>query len=225
MTALSQGHLRRTPSTTQEIATVSFCELVKNPKVYFNKTVRMTATFQQASEGQYLLDERCEKTERLGVGQAVITPEQVARRNEIWDSIRSSPNYDSRTIVTVVGTLRNISLNGFVRYDHRFDIITFERVAPAIVSYDGSLEDGITYRARVMSDQELGVFPVIPPKIPFHQAARIEWTNLEKFPILVSLMRSSKQREIVFRVISSKVVRMTPDRWNRTFRCSILSVE
>jgi hypothetical protein len=94
-----------------------------------------------------------------------------------------------------------------------------------IVNYRGSLEDGVTYRAKVKYDQDEGVFPLIPLKIPLHQAARIEWTNLAKFPGLVRLARSSKQREIVFRVTSSKTVQMTPDRWDRTFRCSIVSVE
>jgi hypothetical protein len=95
----------------------------------------------------------------------------------------------------------------------------------AIVNYRGSLEDGVTYRAKVKYDQDEGVFPVIPLKIPLHQAARIEWTNLEKFPALVSLVRRSKQVEIVFRVTSSKTVQMTRDRWDRTFRCLIVSVE
>jgi hypothetical protein len=224
MSALSQVTSGGPLSADQNIMTVRFCELVENPKVYFDKTVRITAMFQQATEGQYLEDEQCEKKERLGVGYAVARPEQVEYRNKILDSIRS-PKYDGRAVVTVVGTLRDVALRGFVRYDHRFDITRIEKVAPAIVKYRGSLEDGLTYRARVSYDHEKGVIPLTPLKIPFHQAARIEWTNFEKFPELVRLVRSSKQREIVFRVISSRVVRMTSDRWNRTFQCLILGVE
>jgi hypothetical protein len=213
------------PPSALEVITVSFCELVKNPKVYFDKTVRVTATFKQAKEGQYLEDERCDKKERLGVGgHAVSTPEQIALRNKILDSIRS-PKYECHAVVTVVGALRDIARHNFVWYDHQFDIIRFERVAPVVVNYRGSLEEGVTYRARVMYDQDEGVFPVIPLKIPLHQAARIEWTNLEKFPGLIRLVRSSKQREIVFSVTSSKTVQMTRDRWDRTFRCLIVSVE
>jgi hypothetical protein len=224
MPMFSQDNSGRPAPVVQEIVNVSFCGLAKNPKIYFDNTVRITATFQQADEGQYLDDEQCDKKERLGVGHAVTTPEQVALRNKILSSI-GSPEYGSRAVVTVVGTLRDIALHGFVWYDHRFDIIRFEQVAPVIVTYRGSLEDGVTYRARVMYDRDEGVFPLIPLKIPLHQAARIEWTNLKKFPGLVRLLRSSKQWEIVFRVTSSNTVRMTRDRWDRTFRCLILSVK
>src|SRR4051812_8844103 len=95
MPALSHDNSGEPLSAAQQIVTVSFCELVKNPKDYFDKTVRTTASFQQADEGQYLDDEQCDQKERLGVGHVVTTPEQVALRNKILNPIRS-PEYGNR---------------------------------------------------------------------------------------------------------------------------------
>src|SRR5882672_8864929 len=61
-------------STMEDIPTVSFCELVKKADSYFGKRVRMTATFMQATEGQYLLDETCDQ---MGIGPYANTKEKL----------------------------------------------------------------------------------------------------------------------------------------------------
>jgi len=68
-----------------------------------------------------------------------------------------------------------------------------------------------------MDDQDEGVLPLIPLKIPTSQGSEIEWNNLEKFPKLVSLGGARNRGNSLSRT-SSKTVQMTRDRWDRTFR-------
>jgi len=210
-----------------EPPTVGFCEMVKNPKLYFDKTVRLLATYQMATEGQYLNDEKCPLSHdgQIGVGHREVIDEK--QRDIFNTEIRkiSTREYGGRAMVTVVGALRNESRHDFVWYQYRFDIIRLEKISPVIVPYQGVLQGGITYRGMVRGDQEFGLSVNPMPRMNEHYAQRIEWTNLGEFPELKQLRQSSREQQIVFTVLSDEIQQMTVNRWNRTLKCKILRTE
>jgi hypothetical protein len=213
-------------SRSEDIQTVNFCEMVRNPQLHFDKLVRLTATLEQAEEGQYLSDARCELShdEQIGVGYADTSEELgVLRRRTVIQIMQ--PEYGNRAIVTVVGVLRNVSLRSFAWYHYRFDILRFEAVSHVTVPYEGSLQAGITYRAAVRHDEMAGIAFVIPLPMQPHYAVRIEWTNLSKFPALRKMRGVSREQQIVFSVLSDERKQIDVQRWNRTLRCKIISVE
>jgi len=206
-----------------QIPTVEFCELVKNPRLYFGKTVRLTATFEQAIEGQYLLDAECEPQERLGINYETGGDSRADYFNNHIEKIRS--RYEGIATVTVVGTLRDAARHDFVSYQHRFDIARFENISEAIFHYDGNVEKGRLYRAEVACKGDDDLWPIIPPRLPMHYAWRFEWTNLKKFPELKKATGGACRKRIVFRVLSQRSMRMTDERWNMTITCEIVRVE
>jgi hypothetical protein len=209
-----------------ETPTVAFCEMVKNPQLYFDKSIRIAATLEQAEEGQYLSDDRCvvSHDEQIGVGYAETDEKQRELRNRDITKIHAI-EYGNRAMVIAVGILRNVSRRDFAWYHYRFDIVRFEVISHLTVPYDGTLQGGITYRAAVRGDKRFGLSLVIPLRMPEHYAARIEWTNLSEFPALKRLRNSAREQQIVFSVLSEEVRHMTERRWNRTVQCKIISVE
>ena len=121
--------LKDSSSSASTSMNTTFCELVADPVRYFGKTVRIRATFEQATEGQYLLDETCGKTERIGVGYQDNGARATAVINRAIEKIHSAP-FNGRASVAVTGILRNAARHDFVRYNHRFDIMTFEAIDP-----------------------------------------------------------------------------------------------
>jgi hypothetical protein len=213
-------------SATDEIPTVAFCDLVKNPSTYFDKTVRLTAIFSQAEEGQYLSHNDCPLShdEQIGVGYAESNKAAVDVFNKNISLIHS-PEYGGKGIVTVVGMLRNSSRRDFAWYHYRFDIIRFESVSHVTVPYEGDLQVGTSYVAIANTDSSLGPRLPVPVRMPMHYATRVEWINLAEFPELKANSKSSKKRQIVFSVISDEIQQMTATRWNRTIRCKIISMD
>lgn len=215
------------PRQTEEIPTIGFCEMVKSPELYFDKIVRLRATYQMATEGQYLTDERCPLSHdhQIGVGhQAVLDEKQRDILNTELRKI-SLHEYGGRAMVTVVGTLRNASRHDFVWYQYRFDIIRVEKISPVIVPYQGVLQAGMTYRGMVRGDQTFGLSVNPMPRMNEHYAQRLEWINLSEFPELNQLRLSASEQRIVFTVLSDEIKQMTESRWNRTLRCKILRIE
>jgi hypothetical protein len=206
-----------------KVPTVAFCEMVKNPQLYFGKSVRLTAIFEQATEGQYLSDPACELShdDQIGVGYVTGDPAQQALHNK---SIRliHSPEYGSRVNVTLVGILRDSSRRDFAWYRYRFDIISFENISHITVQYQGDLQAGTTYLAAVHGDGHAGLSLAVPVRILQHYAVRVEWTNLGSFPELKRLSPDSGERQITFSVLSDDTRQMTANRWNRTVRCKIV---
>ncbi len=203
-----------------EIPTVDFCELVKHPRLYFDKTVRLTAMLDIAEEAAYLSDARCVLRYDDQVGIKYVN--SYERRPEILGKYEHPR-------VTVVGVLRNSSLRGFAWYRYRFDIERFEDVrediSGAVINYGGTLRTGLTYRATVRGDRDYGLTLSMPPRVLEHQAVRVEWTNLSEFPALKRMRRGSRERQIVLYVVSDETVRVTEQRWDRTVRCKIIIVE
>ncbi len=211
------------PAMKDEIPTVAFCEMVKTPTTYFDKTIRVTAFYTQAAEGRYLNDdENCPLSpdDQIGAEFSESETSDIIKFDEITRQI-SSAAFDQRAKVTIIGKLRDISVRGFSRYRYRFDIISFESVSPILNEYRQNLETSVTYHAEVQKDISFRLNFVIPYRPPAHHAYSIEWTNLKKFPAL----REAKKHQIVFTVLSKEIKQMTGNRWNQTIRCEIIRVE
>ena len=208
----------------QNPATVAFCDMVNQPQFYFDKTVRLTAIFEQATEGQYLSDNACPLShdEQIGVGYADTFASQGDAGHAQLRRIQTE-EFGGRARVRVVGILRNASLRAFSWYHYRFDIIRFEEIEPVVVAFAGDLQAGLTYRAAVKKSRN-GLGLASPLRFPEYQAIRLEWSNLNRFPSLRRL-RQDDERMIVFSVISDKLHEMTDRRWNRTVVCKVIRVE
>jgi hypothetical protein len=210
----------------EEVPTVAFCEMVKHPELYFDKSVRLTARLELAEEAQYLSDDKCllSHDEQIGVSYAISPERERDLPNKELTQIRSM-EYGNRASVTVVGMLRNSSMRAFAWYHYRFDIIRFEKISHVIVPYEGTLQAGSTYRAVVHGDKRFRLSLVMPLRVPEYYAVRIEWTNVKEFPSLKRLHRTRREREVVFSVISDQSKQMTERRWNRTILCKVIRVE
>ena len=99
-----------------------------------------------------------------------------------------------------------------------------QAVSPA--EYEGWLEEGSTYHASVTCDEVEGWRTVVPFRIPFHHAVRIEWTNLSEFPQLDKAKNDDCQRRLVFKVIKKETTKASgQNRWNTTYECKIIAVD
>lgn len=218
------------------VPTITFCEMVKHPELYFEKTIRFRGTFEIHTEGSTLNDELCPRSHDDSIGLSVvkIDDKQLRLVNREFGRIRSG-KVGVHPRVIVVGILRNVSRRAFEWYRYRFDIIRFENIQPegrqtanvseGLVPYQSVLDAGKTYRAVVRGDKEFGLVLVPPLRLFSHQAVSIEWTNLKEFPALERLRDSSRQLPIVFSVISDERKQMTEQRWDRTVKCKILRIE
>jgi hypothetical protein len=209
-----------------EIPNVAFCEMIKNPRLYFDQPIRISATFLQATEGAYLGDDACPLAHDDQIGavfeyaeaeQLPILREQILKIGE--------PEYGGKARILAVGILRAESRRDFAWYKYRFDILRIEKISHVVVSYSGLLEGGTTYRAAIRFDKNFGITTVNPVQMPSHYGLRIEWANLADFPELKKLRRRSAERQIIFSVVSTESKQMTVKRWNMTIRCKIISVE
>lgn len=215
--------------TPETVPTVDFCEMVKHPELYFDRTIRFTAAYELGFEGSNLNNVHCVRShdDSIGVG---FEPRDSAHVKLINSEIRKirSGKFGPQPRVTVVGRLRNQSRRSFAWYRYRFDIIRFEDirddVTERIVSYSESLQKGITYRGRVTPDETSGLALMSPVRIPPHHAVSLEWVNLTEFPLLQRLSERS-EKQIIFKVIEDNLKQVEPNRWNRTFRLKILLVE
>jgi len=134
MPVRSQTPFGRDASAAQEVIKVRFCELVNNPKFYFEKTVRVTATFKQATEGANLEDEQCDKKERLGVGSTCVRTFRSTLSSRNKDFELRFDRQNMRVMPSLrLWALRDIARHQFVGLTISLDIIRFERVAAVIV--------------------------------------------------------------------------------------------
>ena len=201
--------------------------MVRHPQLYFNKPIRIAATMELGDEGSNLNDVRCVRShdDSIGVG-AVAHEQQATSFLRDFEKIRDG-KFGAQPRVTAVGILRNSSLRAFAWYRYRFDIMAFENIrqelSETIVTFDGSLREGFTYRGTVRGDKDFGLSFNTPLRVPMHHAVRLEWTNLKQFRVLQRLRRDEKQ--IVFRVVKDDIHQILPQRWDHTFQLEILLVE
>ncbi|HYO90681.1 MAG TPA: hypothetical protein VEQ40_03565, partial [Pyrinomonadaceae bacterium] len=77
------------------------------------------------------------------------------------------------------------------------------------LEFAGTLEEGFTYRALVIFDQEQQWRPVAPLKLPSHHAGRVEWLNLKDFPELTKRPPNIRLKQFVFKVSGKKIVKVS----------------
>lgn len=229
--AANQGGAANGPS--DEIPTISFCKMLSRPQLYFDKPVRLAATYRSGYETAYLIDDQCALSHRVKIGIGFNSASQRERdviRKDV-DKIMSGIYGNGRARVLVVGLLRNLRDRvGFGGYRYRFDIMRFEDISRedashTIINYEGTLQAGKVYRATVRGDRQLGLSLTPPLRVPIHHAWRVEWINLSRFRALLRLRDSSREQQVVFSVISDEIKPIAERRWNRTLRCEVLMVE
>lgn len=205
------------PETVRE---VDFCEIVRQPRRFFNQRVRITATYAQGFEFSYLVDDRCASSLEIAIRFAVEQDESsktnIARLFE--------REYGGRAKLTLVGALRG-PRNNYGYFNYIFEIARLESVAHVIDPYQGDLQPGKTYRAVVRGDKEAGLLLGPPVRTQPQYAVRIEWINLVEFPLLARLHETSGERTIVFSVLSDVIKQIEVQRWNRKFECKIIRIE
>jgi len=91
--------------------------------------------------------------------------------------------------------------------------------------FEGNFEKGSTYKAVVEYRRDIGWWPEVSIRILPHHAVGIEWSNLKNFPAVIEPGAEGQRRLMVFRVDDVAVKRMTPQRWNTTYHCTILEFE
>lgn len=221
---------KQSPSAApEEIPTVDFCEMIKHPESYFDKTIRITGVYEMGDEGSNLNNVHCVRShdDSIGVGFIRIDEQQIKTVNRKVNMIMTG-KAGVQPRVTVIGMLRNSSRRAFAWYRYRFEIIRFDDIRDDIsersVSYDGTLQVGLTYRAIVKHDSNFGLTFPSPLRIPIHQAINLEWTNLNSYPVL-ELLQKRDQKQVIFRVNKDEALQMEPHRWNRTLQLEILLVE
>jgi hypothetical protein len=211
-----------------DIPTVSFCELSKNPRRYFNKTIRISATMMTGDEGgASLYDPRCPQ-DLFRIGAQLVRIDDAQWKELEGQIAKFSKQVIDQPRITVTGILRNQPLNyiWYSRTRYRFDILSYESrrddESEKIQSYSGDLQTERTYRAVVEGDKNFGLNLRPPLKIPIHHSYHLDWTNLDKFPRLKSLRVSSRSSYVLFRVLAVEVEYMGDRRWNSNFRLQIL---
>jgi hypothetical protein len=94
------------------------------------------------------------------------------------------------------------------------------------VEFEGLIQKGVTYRAKITFNTEQGWHTVVKLRVPYHHAARIEWTNLDEYPSLEKQGARMQRHWIRFELVSREVVKLaSQERWNTTYRCRIVAVE
>ena len=90
-----------------KVTTVDFCELAKNPRRYFNRTVRIKTQWLSGFEFSYLTDDRCPTKVAHDIAVRFINDE--TQREIIKQNVYKimSHEYGGRAVITVVGVLRN----------------------------------------------------------------------------------------------------------------------
>jgi len=211
------------PQTNPEtVRDIDFCEIVRQPRRFFNQTVRIKAKWQQGYEFSYLTEERCPSESRHEIAIRWVGKQDETSQTNL--AKMRSREYGGRAMLTVVGTLRYPGkYYGYFRY--LFEVLILEDVQHIITPYEGTLEAGNTYRAVVRGDKELGLVLDPPVRIEFHYSYGIEWLNLSEFPDLEKLYETSGERRIVFSVIASERKQIDVRRWTRELKIKIIRVE
>jgi hypothetical protein len=115
------------PINDGEVSTVSYCDLVNKPELYFGKKVRVKAFYTRAREGVYLRG-RC--AEQPNVGFSFRSIENDESCNQSRENLkRINEEFGGRAEVVVVGILYDkASTHPYVSYKYRFEVFCMERV-------------------------------------------------------------------------------------------------
>jgi hypothetical protein len=213
----------RAEGIVRPIPAISYCELLYDRDRYLGQKVSIYADLELNSAQPNLYDSNCDSPamrdrqtqERIGVSYA-----DPALGQANTERIRTD-RFGGRARVSVVGILRDESARALDTYNFRFEISEFKSVDPIILPYKGELEPGWMYTDGSDHVPAQGLRFSSPLTAPLHHAVRVEWTNVDAFPLL----RQSGRRYITFRVLSKTIQAMGNDRWNDEYTCELLTVE
>ena len=101
---LFAGSHQQQPVESTSIPTVSYCELISNPKSYAWKTVRVKATYEWGFEWQFLYDRECINRDNRAWIETVDEDQlcAVAKRN--FKKLKDKA-FTNKADVVVIGTL------------------------------------------------------------------------------------------------------------------------
>lgn len=228
------------------IPTVNFCYLSKHREQYTGRRYGVYAEIDYTRFMPFISDPACtddvvdpfRPKDRMSIGYGVEGKEMADLRARL-ESIRIRPFF-GRASVIIYGTLSVEKRNASLVETYRFDITEIKTMNPITDAYKGKLEPGRLYmhtfentahgrrRGACQADGDIPIDTtadpgcILPPVIaPGHHAARVEWTNLDKFPAL----RHKGLVGITFLVVSRNVVKIDKSRWNDTYVCEIIKVE
>jgi hypothetical protein len=219
----------RANGVVREIPSLTYCGLMFDREYMTGRQVIIYADIELGVDGSaaYLHEPECDRpemgkartSERIGIG---FDKKITGGRNIMSEALRKIDLavYGRRARVQVQGILRDERARALDSYDYRFfieRIISADRIVPW---FEGELTPGWAYTAGLDHIKEKGLQLGVPLKMPLHHAARVEWTNEDKFPLL----RKSGVRFITFRVVSKETRQVDGNRWNDTYICEIIEV-
>lgn len=218
----------RANGIVREIPTLSYCGLMYDREYMMGRPVIIYADLELGDgSAPYLHEPECyhpetRKTgpsERIGIG---FDPKITGGRDILAEGLKKIDlnAYGRRARVRVQGILRDERARALDSYDYRFFIERFVSADKIVPWFEGELKEGWTYMAGLDYIKEKGLQLGVPLKIRLHHAARIEWKNADKFPLL----RESGLRFITFRVVSKETLQIEKNRWNDTYICEIIEV-
>lgn len=127
-----------TAQKKKDVATVDFCELVNNPKIYDQKIVRTQAIYASNMHGASIYDYRCKNGDAaMGIGgdersKQIKTKKEISRKFDEVVNKRANES-DNRAYVTVIGKFYDWNGTGYGAFSHarfQFNIFAFEGVEP-----------------------------------------------------------------------------------------------
>jgi len=215
----------------RQIPNISFCELVKNPERYLDKTVEVyadieyavaiLATGERRNEHEFLYDVDCDSQgmadlrtkESVRVGY-IGKPDDIMRMRSVTNRIRGL-DFGGRGKATFQGKLQQIDKPVPYGPSLRFDISSVKQLERLVLTYQGEIKLGWFSSATIVGGQPLALSS--PLKMPFHHVGRIDWRNVEKFPIL----KQKGLRAIIFRAQSETTQMVGKGRWDSVYQCEI----
>ena len=218
----------RTRGIVREISTISFCGLMSDREYLVGRRVIIYADLELGDGSDpYLHEPECDRpemgkartSERVGIG---FDKKVTGGRDIMSEALRKIDLavYGRRARVRVQGILRDERTRALDSYDYRFFIEHFISADKIVPWFEGELRAGWAYAHTFDHVKEKGLQLGLPLKMPLHYAARVEWTNEDKFPLL----RKSGVRYMTFRVVSKETRQVNGNRWNDTYICEILEV-
>jgi hypothetical protein len=219
----------RANGIVREIPGLSYCGLMYDREYLIGRRVIIYADLELGTDGAsaYLHEPECDRpemgkartSERIGIG---FDPKITGGRDIMSEGLQTIDLavYGRRARVRVRGILRDERTRALDSYDYRFFIERFISADKIVPWFEGELREGWAYITGLQHIKEKGLQLGLPLKIPLRHAARVEWTNEDKFPLL----RKSGVRFMTFRVVSKETRQIDGNRWNDTYICEIIEV-
>lgn len=218
----------RAHGIVRELPMLSYCGLLQDREYMAGRRVIIDADLELGvNRGTYLHEPECDRpemgkartNERIGIG---FDAKMTGGRDIMSEALRKVDTeiYGPRARVRIQGILRLVTPKTKHSFDYEFIIERFISADKIVPWFEGRLEEGWAYGHTFNHVKVKGLQLGLPLKLPYHHAARVQWTNEDKFPLL----RKSGVRWMTFRVVSKETRQVDRNRWNDTYVCEIIEV-